>query len=174
MSNTAPVSPVSMASQMSTRFINSCSFVAQRLITKEDPIHLHKVLGIMALVSFYYRYAVVRGSANLLGFGDNLSLDYLTMAIHMALSGSAIIFHVLRNRLFSHPLIIYEEYRLHAIVFTLRGTLVYLFAVFVKPAVQQYALSLSDPWGAIVDNLLHLSLYFVVVCNTDFKLSILM
>ncbi len=38
------------------------------------------------------------------------------------MSCSSLIFHVIPKRIVTNPLIIYEEYRLHAILFTLRAT----------------------------------------------------
>jgi len=54
----------------------------------------------------------------------------MTAAVHMALSCSSLIFHVLPHRIMARPLVIWEEYRLHAIVFTLRCISVYFFAIF--------------------------------------------
>jgi hypothetical protein len=56
--------------------------------------------------------------------------DHLTMAWHMALSGSSMIFHVLPYRILARPLVIWNEYRLHAIIFSLRCVSTYLFALY--------------------------------------------
>ena len=62
-----------------------------------------------------------------LGF-DGSWFDYLTLAIHLFLSSSSLIFHVLPERILRRPLVIWEEYRLHAICFTTRCVSVALFA----------------------------------------------
>jgi hypothetical protein len=46
------------------------------------------------------------------------------------LSTSSLLFHVLSARILSRPMIIWEEYRLHAIVFSLRSLSVYIFGIY--------------------------------------------
>jgi len=60
------------------------------------------------------------------------------MAMHLALSCSSIIFEVLQKRILNKPMIIWHEYRLHAMVFTLRCVSVYAWALY-KP--------LGDTWA---------------------------
>jgi len=48
------------------------------------------------------------------------------MALHCCLSFSSMIFHVLPIRLIKRPLVIWNEYRLHAIVFSVRSLSVYI------------------------------------------------
>ncbi|CAE7939346.1 unnamed protein product [Symbiodinium sp. KB8] len=103
-------------------------FVVQKLFTKEDPLYLHKVFGLIALCSFLYRYFVVYPRQGNLGFDGSL-FDWLTILAHLALSSSSLIFRVLRRRILSRPMIIWEEYRLHAIVFTMRCVSVYAYGV---------------------------------------------
>jgi len=103
--------------------------VVSKLFTNEDHAQLHKTLGLLSVVSFLYRYFYVYPTTGTLGF-DGRFIDHLTMAIHMALSSSSLIFHVLSYRLIKRPMIIWEEYRLHAIVFSLRCLSVYLFGFF--------------------------------------------
>ena len=105
-------------------------FILKKLFTKEDPVYLHKVLGLAALLSFAHRYAWVyprRGALGLADSGGGAVIAWATMALHMALSTSSLIFHVLARRIFNKPMIIWEEYRLHAIVFTLRCVSVFAF-----------------------------------------------
>ena len=64
-----------------------------------------------------------------LGF-EGSWFDYATLAVHMALSSSSLIFHVLPQRILKRPLVIWNEYRLHTIVFTARCISVALFAKF--------------------------------------------
>lgn len=90
-----------------------------KLFTREDPHMLHKTLGLLSVVSFLYRYAVLYPKAGTLGF-DGRPLDWATMALHTALSCSSFIFKVPKKRINDKPMVIYEEYRQHAAVFTLR------------------------------------------------------
>jgi hypothetical protein len=101
------------------------SNLKKKLITKEDPFHIHQILGLAALFSFTYRYST---SLDNMGFHNNIWVDIATIVLHLLLSLSSLIFHVLKKRIVATPLVIYEEYRLHAIIFTMRGTSVMLFS----------------------------------------------
>lgn len=123
----APSSAVPEKSPTPTRHSFCCNprFVFAKLFTKEDPVYLHKTLGFLSLISFFYRYVVVYNREGNLGFTGTW-FDWATMALHVLLSTSSIIFHVLVKRIPSKPMVIWEEYRLHAIVFTLRSFSVFL------------------------------------------------
>jgi hypothetical protein len=103
--------------------------IASKLITREDPYHFHKVFGLFALGSFVYRYLYVLPTTGGLGFTGSF-FDILTLCSHWMLSSSSLIFHVLDKRIVERPLIIYEEYRLHAIVFTTRAVGISLFGIY--------------------------------------------
>lgn len=92
----------------------------KRLVTKEDSFHVHKLLGVLCLYSFVYRYAFCWPLIEYSAF------DWATMGTHFALSLTAVQFTVPKKRT-KKPLIVYEEYRLHAIVFTSRCFFVYAF-----------------------------------------------
>lgn len=102
-----------------------------KLFTREDPVYFHKVFGALALASFVYRYAWCFAHTRTLGF-NGTALDWWSLLAHLMLSSSSLIFHVLPKRIIRKPGIIWEEYRLHAIVFTTRCMLVcvcgYVFA----------------------------------------------
>ena len=66
-----------------------------------------------------------------LGIVGNI-FDYVTLVIHMLLSLSSFIFTVLQYRIVKNPLIIYQEYRLHAILFTFRSIYVSLIGILTK------------------------------------------
>ena len=122
---------VSSRSQAWTHKISEGSLrnVLSKLFTIEDDKQVHKVLGIVCLISFLYRYGYVYPTTGTLGF-DGSWLDHATMFAHLALSCTSLIFHVIRHRIVSRPMIIWQEYRLHAIIFTTRCVSVYLMAVF--------------------------------------------
>ena len=88
-----------------------------KLATKEDPIHLHKILGVSCLLNYIYQFyhLFVYGSMYL---KDN-PYTPLLMGIHAGLSLSSFIFHVPLNRHKGLPMI-YKESRLH-VVFSLRS-----------------------------------------------------
>ena len=64
--------------------------VKKKLVTKEDPLYLHEIFGISALV-YFYRYYVCYTSQGTLGLGWD-SLGWFTMALHFALSSSSLLF----------------------------------------------------------------------------------
>lgn len=104
--------------------IDGLVFLRKKLITKEDRFWIHKIFGIFALYSFIYRYGVILPQTGTLGFENGTLFDYVTLLGHLLLSCSSLVFHVLEKRIVSNPLIIYEEYRLHAMVFTSRAVCV--------------------------------------------------
>ena len=103
--------------------------VISKLFTNEDHLQIHKTLGILSVLSFLYRYFVVYPAQGNLGFDGRL-IDHLTILLHFLLSTSSIIFHVIARRIANRPMIIWEEYRLHAIVFSTRCVSVYLYGYF--------------------------------------------
>mmetsp|Transcript_55102 Transcript_55102/g.135148 ORF Transcript_55102/g.135148 Transcript_55102/m.135148 type:complete len:271 (-) Transcript_55102:87-899(-) len=120
--------------------MNRASFVRRKLFTREDPYHVHKTLGALAVLSFVYRYMVVfaRGGAHAtLGFSGTW-FDVATMAVHAALSVSGMIFRVPSRRMRKLPTTIYEEYRQHAALFTLRSASMFALAVLAPRAVAQH------------------------------------
>jgi hypothetical protein len=105
-----------------------------KLMTREDPYHLHKTLGILSVASFLFRYAYCYNKYGTLRFDgsaatpQNRFLDWMTMCVHTCLAFSSIIFRVPRKRINGKPMVIYEEYRQHAMVFTARCFLVFAVA----------------------------------------------
>lgn len=100
-----------------------------KLFTTEDSFQVHKILGVLSVISFVYRYFWVYPTTGSLGFQGRW-IDHATIALHFLLSTSSIIFHVIARRIITRPMIIWEEYRLHAIVFSTRCLAVYLYAIF--------------------------------------------
>jgi hypothetical protein len=98
-----------------------------KLFTREDPHMVHKTLGLLSVISFFYRYAVVFPKTGDLGFNGS-AFDWATMLLHTTLSCSSFIFRVPSKRINDKPMIIYEEYRQHASVFTLRCLFVFVVA----------------------------------------------
>lgn len=86
-----------------------------RLFSSHDPFHVHTALGLMCLLSFVYSYATHR-------------VEPVQWVPHVLLSCSSLVFSVPAKRIVRNPTIIYEEYRLHAIVFTFRSLFIYLAA----------------------------------------------
>ena len=91
-----------------------------KLVTSDDRYHVHKTLGALALASFFWHYAVQWPRHGALNAG------WLSILLHVALSCSAIQFRVPAKRIERWPTMIWEEYRLHAIVFSFRAPVVAL------------------------------------------------
>jgi len=99
--------------------------VRSKLFTKEDRFHVHKLLGMSCLLHFMYRYAYCWGWHGTLGYEHATAFNASTMCMHMGLSTTSLFFHVLSKRMKTRPLIIYQEYRLHTILFTFRSCMWY-------------------------------------------------
>jgi hypothetical protein len=88
-----------------------------KLVTKEDIYHLHKTLGICTLLHFGYRFYLflIYGT-----FCFYKREDMYLIGLHGVLSTSSLIFHISKTRNHSGPMI-YPEFRMHSIIFTLRS-----------------------------------------------------
>ena len=92
------------------------------LFTREDVFNFHKTLGMSCLLSYAYRFAQL-GDADM-GFGPTVG-TLGSIALHMTLSVSSLIFKIPRKRSVSLYRI-WPEYRLHSIVFAWRCLLAML------------------------------------------------
>ena len=92
-----------------------------KLATKEDPVHLHKVLGSICLMHYIYRYYLLLTTGTM---SLRTPFAYYMVGVHGLLSCSSMIFHIPIKRNKSSPMI-YPEYRLHSIVFALRSVFCY-------------------------------------------------
>ena len=104
-----------------------------KLFTQEDPIGLHKTLGIICLLHFMFRfYQMLWGDAscglgNRLGKGPSIKPTWFLLP-HFLLSVSSLIFHsVPRERVVGRPMI-WQEFRWHNILFGVRSVLTSLLA----------------------------------------------
>jgi hypothetical protein len=99
--------------------------VRHKLFTKEDPWGVHKYLGIFCLVNFLGRFTQMYFEDPAAGLGSR-GHPYFSMAClmpHALLSLSSLIFHTVpRERVVGKPMI-WQEYRIHNIVFGLRSIL---------------------------------------------------
>lgn len=93
----------------------------KQLITREDPMHLHKGLGILCLLSFIWRLAHV-GTSDM-GFLSHPHLTIPTVCLHLMLTASAFEFKISARRI-KDGTRIWPEYRMHAMVFLCRSVAV--------------------------------------------------
>jgi cytochrome b involved in lipid metabolism len=110
----------------------------RKLFTKEDPVGIHKYLGLFCLLHFAYRYGQMlffdpsaglgsrSGLVSQAGGGGGSSpavgwIAPLCLIPHAALSLSSLMFHTVpRHRVVGKPMI-WQEYRIHNIAFGLRS-----------------------------------------------------
>ena len=88
-----------------------------KLVTKEDSSHFHKILGGLCLLNYVYRYGfyICYGHMNFV-----YPIDIYFLFLHALLSVSSLIFHISNVRNPQKPMI-YPEYRMHSILFSLRS-----------------------------------------------------
>ena len=108
---------------------------SHKLITREDPWHIHKCIGVICLLNYGYRYYLLfrYGTMDL----DNRNAALL-VAYHAILSGSSLVFHIPSTRNPKAPMI-YPEYRLHSILFALRSVACYFLTYYRFPIVYKCA-----------------------------------
>jgi hypothetical protein len=97
------------------------AYAKKQLITKEDPYHMHKIIAMMCLVSFAFRFYNV-GEYDM-GFDLYPHLTIPTMLLHYSLNLSSFLFHIPKKRI-THGGRIWPEYRIHSLVFNTRSQLV--------------------------------------------------
>lgn len=82
---------------MATQTATSPTYVQRLkkgLITKEDPYHVHKTLGILCLISFAFRYSHLPSMA----FDTHPALTLPTLLLHFMLSASSFEFRLPAKR----------------------------------------------------------------------------
>ena len=88
-----------------------------KLVTKEDPYHFHKTLGIITFFNFIYQFYHIFFYGNMT---LNSSNGLYLLGLHALLPISSLIFHIPAIRNTKAPMI-YPEFRLHSIIFGLRA-----------------------------------------------------
>jgi hypothetical protein len=104
--------------------------VRRKLFTKEDPIGIHKYLGLFCLINFIGRYSQMyfRDPAAGLGTRGHPWFSIACLIPHAVLSLSSLIFHTVpKERIVGKPMI-WQEYRVHNIIFGVRSVLTALAA----------------------------------------------
>jgi hypothetical protein len=97
---------------------------ARKLVTHEDPLHVHKLLGVASVTHYAYRYVrYFRSGGGSMGFDLHSPWTALWIALHAALSLTSLVFRLPANRVKGAPMI-WPEFRAHSIVFALRSLLV--------------------------------------------------
>ena len=95
------------------------SILKERLVTEEDFLHLHKISGILVLISFLYRMTLLFDD---MGFVSHPALTLPTIFVHWLLPITAFQFRIPKRRIRDGARI-WPEYRWHAFAFTSRSCL---------------------------------------------------
>ena len=105
----------------------------KKLKTREDVYNIHKMLGIYCTISYAYRYVLFchHQSMNFINL-----VDFLSVIPHLILPFTSLFFKVLAKRILSKPTIIWEEMRLHSMVFSTRSIAIFYYHYFFFDGVQ--------------------------------------
>jgi hypothetical protein len=123
-----PPSPTTAVAPTTALGEGGISRLRRKLFTREDPIGVHKYLGVFCLLHFAFRYFQMLFADPSAGLGTRLGMgpgwaSPLCLIPHAALSLSSLIFHTVpRDRVVGKPMI-WQEYRVHNIAFGLRSVL---------------------------------------------------
>ena len=126
------------------------SKVRHKLFTKEDPIGVHKYLGLFCLINFFGRFwqMLFADPAAGLGTRGHPWFSLACLLPHAMLSLSSLIFHTVpKERVVGKPMI-WKEFRVHNIIFGVRAVLTAVAASLAiraghTPLARQLAVSLS-------------------------------
>lgn len=96
--------------------------IIQKLFTHEDPLNIHKIFGITCLCNYFLQYYFYFRYRQPL-------LNFFTISPHLLLNASSFIFVVLRKRPIENKMnmFIWEELRIHSLLFAWRACLCILF-----------------------------------------------
>lgn len=114
------------AGEMANLHMGTLSRVRTKLFTKEDPFGIHKYSGMFVLLHFAFRYLQTWFGDPSAGFGTRMGkgssfLPLICLFPHTLLSLSSLLFHTVpRERIVGRPMI-WQEFRVHNIIFGMRS-----------------------------------------------------
>ena len=100
-----------------------------KLLTKEDPQMMHKILGGFCILHFVYRYLMLFMYGNM---QLNNNIAAVCVSVHALLSVSSLIFRIPFRQHQKSPMI-YKEFRGHSILFALRSVICYYLTYYEMP-----------------------------------------
>ncbi len=92
------------------------------LITHHDPFHIHKILGVLVLLHYIYRFYLLFETGTAFPAAESSSLAIGGVVLHGLLSWSSLLLPLPTRRNFAKPMI-WPEFRLHSILFASRHVL---------------------------------------------------
>lgn len=93
------------------------SYKMAKLFSNHDKFHIHAILGLSALLHFFFRFAYLFGR-----FQDSFTpgvVSAITLGVHVLLHATSFQFVLPRNRLWTKPMI-WREFRIHNAIFAYR------------------------------------------------------
>ena len=90
-----------------------------KLITNHDPFHIHKVLGLLVLINYIYRFFLIFTIGTAFPAEEPVWKSLVSVALHGLLSWSSLLLPLPAKRNFNSPMI-WPEFRLHSITFASR------------------------------------------------------
>lgn len=104
-----------------------------KLNTAEDHFNIHKMLGIYCTLHYIWRYVQLL-SYGTMGFQRDSHSSALSMLPHFLLPTTSFFFRVLPKRMMGKTTMIWEEMRLHSVVFSTRSVAIFYFYYFTSTA----------------------------------------
>lgn len=90
-----------------------------KLITNHDPFHIHKILGLLVLIHYIYRFFLLFSSNTAFPENEDPFVASVGVFLHGLLSWSSLLLPLPAKRNFSSPMI-WPEFRFHSINFASR------------------------------------------------------
>lgn len=87
-----------------------------RLLTDHDPFHVHALLGLLVLLHFIYRWALLLSRGSSFPLDEPVGRQLAGCALHVLLPVASLLLPVPAKRALTKPMI-WREYRMHALLF---------------------------------------------------------
>ena len=101
-----------------------------RLLTKADPFHFHKSVGLACLFHFAYRFYCLCNFGVAFPVSESGWVTLLSCSLHLLLHMTSFVFHLPKKRNFNKPML-WPEFRVHNAVFGSRNTIGALLCLFL-------------------------------------------
>jgi len=124
--------------------------IRHKLFTREDPIGIHKYLGIICLLNFIGRYQqmLLTTTNPTAGLARRGGFAFVCLFAHAMLSLSSLIFHTVpKERVVGKPMI-WQEFRMHNIIFGVRSVISAMVTSVALWYPQQHAIRAVAIWVA--------------------------
>ena len=83
-----------------------------KIFTKHDPYHVHKLVGLLCLLHFFFRFSLLFRFGQAFPTSEPHWLTFATCGLHCILHATSFLFHVPAKRNFTQPMI-WREFRRH-------------------------------------------------------------